>query len=275
MTSLCVLQANCQGEVLRLILEQHPGFSRKFHIHLYTNYTRELIPAQDLQTADLFLYQHLGEHWGDLASKKLLSQLKANCQAIQIPNLFFKGYWPFWTNKITAINFANTLLEKLFALGLSTYDILQIYLQGSHPDFGQVKKIARESLAQEKAKDQEGPISYAHLIEEFWQTEQLFYTVNHPAKRLTIYVAERLLELLDLPPLEPSFLNTFEHPESNFQLPIHPIVGSLLGLTFTGKDIRYPIFSNQMTHKEFVIAYLACRLNNESNLAAFCYNFKG
>ena len=274
MTALCLIHANCQGEVLRNILLSSQDFTKKFHIHLYTNYIREQIPEVDLQNAELFLYQNLGEHWGEFSSKQLLARINPHCQNIQIPNLFFKGYWPFWTNKIAAIDFANELLEKLLNLGLSTQDILKIYLPGNHPDFFRAKKIAMDSLQQEKIKEQDSPIHCANIIEEFWHNEQLFYTVNHPAKRLSLHVAQTILQLLDLPPLSPSFIQTFQHPDSNFILPIHPFVGTRLGLTFTGINVPYKIYSSQMTHKEFVIAYLACRLNNEKNIAAFCYNLK-
>ncbi|MBQ7586389.1 MAG: hypothetical protein IJU40_09105, partial [Desulfovibrionaceae bacterium] len=149
MTELCVLHANCQGDVLRKILQDTPSFSQKFHIHLYTNYTKQVLPPKELNQCALFLYQKLDASWGDLASEKLLAQLSPKCQAIQIPNMFFKGYWPFWTNKITEIDFADTLLEKLWGLGLSTQNILKIYLQGMHPDFRSVKKVAWDSLKQE------------------------------------------------------------------------------------------------------------------------------
>ena len=274
MTALCLIHANCQGEILRDLLLNNHDFNNKFHIHLYTNYIRESIPDEDLQNASLFLYQNLGDHWDEFSSKKLLARINPNCLTIQIPNLYFKGYWPFWTNKIDTIDFANTLLEKLLSLGLSTQEILQIYLSGQHPDFFPIKKIAQESLAHEKLKEQDSLIHYTSLIEEFWQTEQLFYTINHPAKRLSIHVAQSVFELLELPKLSPSFIQAFEHPESKFTLPVHPVVGTHLGLTFTGPNVRYRIYNNLITHKEFVFIYLACRLNNEKNIAAFCYNLK-
>ena len=43
----------------------------------------------------------------------------AACPRIEIPNLFFKGYWPFWTNAAQGIDFADSLLERLLSQGLA------------------------------------------------------------------------------------------------------------------------------------------------------------
>ncbi|MBQ7617354.1 MAG: hypothetical protein IJS50_00625 [Desulfovibrio sp.] len=268
MPELCLLQANCQGEVLELLLSQS-AFAKHFTVKRYLNYTREVIPEEELASCRLFLYQHLGEHFGDLASNKLLARLGPRSTSLELPNLFFKGYWPFWTNAIKVIEFANELLEHLLDLGLTTKEILQIYLQGSHPWFNKVAEIAEQSLERERAKEAKAEIKCAKLIASYWREEALFFTVNHPGTRLSLYVANSLLSLLGYPPLPKSLLTSFVHPESYFCLPIHPQVGKILRLNFTGSDVRYPIFQSALTHREFVIAYLSCRLNREEHLLSF------
>ena len=186
MTALCVIYANCQGDILRQILQQTKSFNDKFHIHLYTNYICQPINEEDFKKCALFLYQKLDSHWGEFSSDNLLSKLNQHCQIIQIPNMFFKGYWPFWTNKTTIIDFANSLIEKLLKLKLSTEEILKIYLNGIHPDFLTIYKIAKESINIEIEKEKTSDIKYVHIIKEFWKQEHLFYTVNHPAKKLIL-----------------------------------------------------------------------------------------
>lgn len=275
MRALCVVHANCQGDVLQGLLEESPAFVKRFVIQKYTNYTREPIPGEVLDKCGLFLYQALGEEWGEFSSKALLARLPSSCQSIRIPNLFFKGYWPFWTSEIKAIDFADTLLEKLFSLKLPPKDILSIYLNGNHPDFYAVPKIARSSLQIEREKDAESLLPCASIIEQFWRDEMLFYTVNHPAKRLMIHVAQSLLSLLGLPPFSEDFCRNYIHPDANFCLPIHPVVGKMLHLRFTGPHVRYTLYNQNLTHTDFVLAYLACRMLNTRNIAAFFHNREG
>ena len=274
MPELCVLHANCQGEVLETLLrESH--FARHFLIHRYVNYTYEPIPAEDLARCRLFLYQPLGQNFGDLASDVLLSRLSGKAEAIPLPNLFFKGYWPFWYQAADVIEFADSLLEHLLAMQLQPKEILAIYLSGAHPFFKRVEEIAEQSLALERQKEQRTPIKTCSLLEADWRDEALFYTVNHPGKRLSLHVAQSLLALLDLPRLSPSFQTSFVHPDAYFHLPVHPVVGKRLRLRFTGENVRFRAFSGTLTHKDFVVAYLACRLNQEKNLLAFLNHHQG
>ena len=140
MAELCLVHANCQGEALSRLLSSHPPFARCFTIKHYLNYTREAVPPADLSRAKLFLYQKLGAHFGDLASEVLLTYLSPSCQSIQLPNLFFKGYWPFWISAPERIDFADSVLEWLLDAQLPLNDIVRIYLSGAHPAF---QRLAR------------------------------------------------------------------------------------------------------------------------------------
>ena len=96
--SICILHANCQGGPLTRLLRLSPAFSRRWDILHITNYDRSPVPSDALEHCSLFLYQHLGPQWGDLASENLLSRLPRNAVSLCLPNLFFMGYWPFWTS---------------------------------------------------------------------------------------------------------------------------------------------------------------------------------
>ena len=117
--ALCLLHANCQGDALRPLLENSPAFASRFRICQYVNYTRQSIAAQDIEHCDLFLYQRLAPKWGDLSTEQMLPRLPQHCQAIEIPNLFFKGYWPHWSRD-EQINFADSLLETLLEKVMKT-----------------------------------------------------------------------------------------------------------------------------------------------------------
>lgn len=271
--ALCLLHANCQGDALRPLLENTAAFSSRFCIRQYVNYTRQNIAAQDIERCDLFLYQRLAPKWGDLSTEQMLPRLPQHCQAIEIPNLFFKGYWPFWSRD-ERINFADNLLETLLEK-VSPHEAMALYLRGSAGLIGDAEALhrqAEESLCREEAKEAQGPIQCAPLLRERWRETQMFITVNHPGRELMHHMADSLLRLLGLGGLPQSARAAFAHPLEDFWLPIHPAVGKALGLPFAHADKRWRIFDSQLTHREYVMCYLACRANNVADFLTFLKN---
>lgn len=267
--TLCILHANCQGDALRPLLENTPAFARLFEIRQRCNYTREEVTDQDLAGCGLFLHQRLAPHWGEISTGRLLPRLAQGCQAIILPNLFFKGYWPFWTHAVKGIDFADSLLEKLLAAGLSPEDALRLYLKGDPALLGDVEAVAEDSLAREEAKEAGEPIRTAHILRERWREEQLFLTVNHPGRALLFHVAEEVLRLLGLGALPESVRRAYAHPQEDFWLPLHPALGPRLKLPFATRERRYPVFGARLTHQEYTAAYLSCRAHGVTDLVGF------
>ena len=271
--ALCLLHANCQGDALRPLLENSPAFASRFRIRQYVNYTRQNIAAQDIEHCDLFLYQRLAPKWGDLSTEQMLPRLPQHCQAIEIPNLFFKGYWPFWSRD-ERINFADSLLETLLEK-VSPHEAMTLYLRGSAAllgDAAALNRQAEESLCREEAKEADGPIQCASLLRERWREEQMFITVNHPGRELVCHMADSLLRLLGLGGLPQSVRSGFVHPLEDFWLPVHPAVGRSLGLPFASAEKRWPVYHLQLTHREYTMCYMACRANNVSDFLTFLKN---
>ncbi len=269
--ALCLLHANCQGEALRPLLENTPAFARRFAIRHYVNYTRENIDDGDLSQCALFLYQRLAPKWGDISTEQILPRLPKSCQPVEIPNLFFKGYWPFWTNK-TDINFGDSLLESLLARGLTPEEALHVYLRATPAIMGDVAAVVEESLRREEEKQAESPIVCTSLLRELWQQEQLFITVNHPGRTLLFHVADSLLRLLGLGGLPQETRRAYVHPLEDFWLPIHPKAGAVLHLPFASATRRYPAYQTSLTHAQYTGCYLACRGHNTTDLITFLKN---
>ncbi|EFL84488.2 hypothetical protein HMPREF0326_02847 [Desulfovibrio sp. 3_1_syn3] len=270
--ALCLLHANCQGDALRPLLETAPAFARHFHIRQYLNYTRQSIAEADLEQCALFLYQRLAPRWGALSTEQMLPRLPAACPRIEIPNLFFKGYWPFWTNAAQGIDFADSLLERLLSQGLAPEEALNLYLRGDPALLGDVVAVAEASLAREEGKEADALIRCAPLVRERWREEQLFITVNHPGRSLLFHVADSLLRLLGLGGLPEETRRAYIHPQEDFWLPIHPALGPLLGLPFAHRDRRYPAFAARLTHREYTSCYLACRRHGVDDLLTLLRN---
>lgn len=263
---ICLLHANCQGLGLAALLNATPAFARNFEIRHYFNYTKEEIAEADIEKCSLFLHQYLAPKWGNLSTEQVLSRLPQQAKSICLPNFFFKGYWPHWTDKFQGIDFADSVLESLLAKGLDIQQVMLLYMKDSSVFFGDVEKTALDSIEYEKQKEKYTPIKYAHILENDWRHEQLFITVNHPANRLFFHMANELLKLIGLGSLPREAREGFVHPQGDFWLPIHPVVGARLRLPFVSKNREYECFGTKITHATYILRYLACRKHNIKDL---------
>lgn len=263
---LCLIHANCQGDALKELLEASPGFGSRFEIRHLRNYEKQALEQGLLDETAIFLHQHLTEKWGEISTAQVLCRLPATAQAICIPNCFFKGYWPFWENKPEVIEFYDSLLERLLARGLELPALLHLYQKADPALTGDLERVAQDSLMREREKEAFTPIKYVNLIEERWREEQLFLTINHPAPRLLIQIAQQILQLLGVAQIPDSFCRDYVSPHNEFWLPIHPAAGKRLQLPFADKTRRYPCFGSNLTHTEYTRIYLACRQYNFTDL---------
>lgn len=256
--SLCVLHANCQGEPLAQLLRLSPDFERLFYIQHYLNYTREPVPQDAMTQAEVFIYQHLGPQWEGLSSAVLQQQLGPKARSFCIPNMFFKGYWPFWTSH-SPIDFGDAVLDKLIDAKADKAAILKIYVHGDIHKFTDPDAEVAASLEKERQKERMCDVPIASLVEEFWRDECLFYTVNHPGKRLLFHVAEGVLHWLGLPPLPHWVKREYEPEYAEFELPIHPQLAEHFALPFARPGHLFRIFARKMDFARYVSRYIDCR----------------
>ncbi len=257
---LCVVHANCQSGPLLELLRLSPDFSRFWEVRLYTNYLREDIPDEALEQCELFLYQYLGNKWDNLSSKTLLGKLGPKCTPICLPNMFFKGYWPFWTH-ISPIDFGDTLLDRFIDAGADKAAIIKLYYHSNIEKYADFNAIARACICKEHEKDKLSPIKTAALLEEYWQSEMLFYTCNHPGKRLLLHTACELFKLLGLTPLSARDEAEFIPEYADFELPIHPQVAAALKLGFISEGQTFNVFGRSLSFIQYISRYIDCRHN--------------
>ncbi len=259
MKKICLIHANCQGDPLVTYLRACPDFEQTYEIRLHVNYTRLPVPSSDLETASVFLYQHLEKEWNELASERLLGRLKPDCAPLCIPNMFSKHCWPFWFGPPDFV-YGDTLLDSLIERGLNKSQIMYLYLDSPLVLKQDLETILSRSEAHAKAKEAHTPIKYADDIVRSFRHTSLFYTPNHPRRVLTDRVGRYVLDFLGLPPLEQDALDGLEEHYDECELPIHPRIIDHLGLTFVTPETEYMIYGRKKTFARFVENYVDCRL---------------
>lgn len=267
--SLCIIHANCQGDSLHRILASTPAFSARFYIHKYTNYLEEKITDEDFSACKVLLYQRLSDKWHDAASPLLLGRLPLGTQALCVPNMFFKGYWPLWTNN-TFMAYGDVFMEYLAEQDLNSAEFVHLCSHAKLEHLYALDTLMAQSLEQERDKEIYCITETVDIIEEFWRKEQLFSTVNHPGSRLLLHVADGILRALGLGTVPEAVRVAFTaHCTDDFEQPIYPQVGAHFGLNFVNAHSRYTVYGRQMAFTEYCHCYATCRRENIPDFAAF------
>lgn len=271
---LAILHANCQGEPLADALLASPEFRRAFEPRVYLNYAKQQIPQADLDACGLFLYQHLGADWGELASATLHARLPERCPALCIPNMFFRGTWPLWSGA-PGFDYRDTLLDHLIDLGLPGKDVLHVYLHTPLAAKYDLAALLDETIALERTRQARTPVQYLDFVLEHFRRRPLFHTVNHPTAELIAHAAAGILRELELAPADPHALAALRTGYEEFFLPIHPQAAQFYGLAYGDKNAQYPVYGRTRSFVEYAAAYVACRQAGEHNFIGFLQAAQG
>ncbi|MBI4806896.1 MAG: hypothetical protein HY795_16895 [Desulfovibrio sp.] len=267
---LCILHGNCQGETLAALLSASPEFASGLEVEFYVNFTRQAIPEESLSRCGLFLHQHLGANWGELSSESLKARLPRNAAVLCYPNMLFKGYWPFWSNR-AGFDYSDSLLDGLLERGLAKAEALHVALKGNLDRMFGLAGLLADTLGREREKESLCDVPYVDLIEDAFRHEKLFQSVNHPRKRLMVHVAQTILARLGLPPLPDGFQEACPELYPDFELPIHPQVAAFHGLTFGGEGWRFNVYGQPMTYAEYIGLYLDCKLAGRGDFIRYLH----
>ena len=265
---LCIVHANCQGEPLIQRLMACPEFSIRYECLLITNYTREPIPDETLGQCTLFLYQHLGANWDNLASKVLLDKLPPAAQHLCIPNMFFKGYWPLWSGK-TGFDYRCSHMDEIICKRLPPEETVMLLLHSNVAAWYDLPALMEETLELERNRASHTPIQYLDFLIENYGKEQLFNTINHPRATLMNLVAKGILAELKFKLPKDATLNAIGEPFPEFEQPINPKVAKFFGWDFGGPETEYEIYGRKLNFARYVSNYVVARRAKISDFIGF------
>lgn len=265
---LLIIHANCQGEILLQLLESHKQIAETYECRLYTNYIREPVPLDDLSRCSVFLYQHLGKNWGELASETLLRHLNKKSSALCIPSYYWPMCWPLQQH-VGHYVLRDRLLEDLWARSLSREEFVHLATTSSLLKFYDIHQIVDTSLAHEKKKEAKTSFPYLDRILADHEQQALFYTFNHPGQEIMLFTANEILDRLgydrlhgtDLPELEPYY--------TALELPVHPGVAKAFNLSWCGPNSIYNVYGHQVTYAQFAWLYAEYRSSGMRNFVNF------
>jgi len=265
---LCILHGNCQGETMAALLSASPEFTAAYEVEYYVNFTRQAIPPESLGRCELFLHQHLGPEWGELASGALRERLPQGARSVCFPNMLFKGYWPFWSNR-PGFEYSDSLLDGLLERGLSKAKTLHVALRGDLDRMYGLAGMLADTLAREREKESWCDVKYVDVIEAEFRRERLFQSVNHLCRRLMLHAADSILAALSMPPLPEEFTSVCPELYADFQLPVHPRVAAFHRLGFVAEGQLFNVYGRPMTYAAYIGEYIDCKLAGRPDFIAW------
>ena len=269
------MYTNCQRGLIWEFLKLSDDFNKNFQVELDkvpSNYmaiqNNSIIPDSILKEAKLFIYQPLDRKYKECSTEYILSRLPPDCLSISFPRLYFPGYWPQHSlnpyKKIQQESFPERFpygdgnLNEMLKQKLPYSKILN---ELSRKDFYE-KEILFSSLnntiEESKKREQLTDIKIADYIQDNYQTQQLFHTINHPTDLIGFEVANQILRILNMPLIPEDKKPLRKEVLGGTQVPIYPSVIEQLNLKFVSINSLYKSkgLGKMVTFSEYTEEYI-------------------
>lgn len=267
---------NCQADPIAALLLNNEQFKSQFEM---VKFPKPVYMLKDedwpaiheiVSSIDLFIYQQVGNAFGaTLSSDNLVANTKAAAICISYPSLFFNAYFPH-TNYLRYLppqvnkfsEYHDMVILESFLLHDNVSEAAEransICLDPNYYSRKDVLQFVSNSVEELKRREDNLDTQVSQFLQEFWQDEQLFFSMNHPSRRVLLEVCKQILTLLNI---SGKFIpGTYEHLGETI-LPVYRSISSHL-------DKKPPIENIKMkgkvvTLKEY-IANLISSYKDES-----------
>jgi hypothetical protein len=204
---------NCQGPAITKYLQDSKKFNELYNVDYIENWI--LLKTNDkskyiekLKICDVFIYQPLKKKHGELSTETengLKTYLKSGCKLISFPYIYNSGLWPFFHHVsdenefypgLSGFRITNIEVIKELLKSYSKEQILKLYIDDKI-NFNYKKRFFDSiSILEENEKNTDIPVS--KYILDNYQSKRLFFIKDHPSKYILIYVANKILEILNI-----------------------------------------------------------------------------
>jgi hypothetical protein len=250
---------NCQAGPIAKLLLNNEKFSTQFEL---VNFPQPVYMMSNkdwpeilkvIEGVDLLIYQQVGDAFGSLLnSQNLAAKAKSSAIKISYPSIYFNGYFvevdylrgmPSSVNHFSEYHDINIAQNYLLNENIEQA-VKQSLAQMKDPNFyseNDVLSRVKLGLDELRSREVELDTQISNFVENNWMSEQLFFSVNHPARRVMLEISYQVLKLLGINNL--LIPGNFEHLGET-KLPIYQSVKSHLDtqqfpvLRMKGKNIE-------------------------------------
>jgi len=279
----CLLFVSCIGAAPKYFMQLSDDFRHRYRVtpYLFNDVSRlpEMLDIIEPQLPDtpLLIYHepdwmpYLGEYLDRY--EEFLERIPSGIIKISIPQPGFTALWPFHCgdprnadaerrrNRYGMLPFyayGDTYVLRRLEEGVPPDEVVASYLAADLAAEVDLDNLLAGTLSMIERQDRSGTVKVADYIAGNFRSKMLFQTINHANNRLNLYMANKVLRLLECRTVPETVLDTvseiIERP-----MPVHPGVARHFGMSYIDADTRYPVDEiNNLTFAEFIRAYAYC-----------------
>ncbi|GAA0856835.1 WcbI family polysaccharide biosynthesis putative acetyltransferase [Aliiglaciecola litoralis] len=218
---------NCQASPIAKLLLNNETFNNQFELVKFSQPVF-MLSNKDwphildvVSSVDLLICQKVGDAFGDLLSTdNLFAHAKTGAIKMSYPSIYFNGYFteidylrgmPNEINQFSDyhdLNIADNFLQSDSIEQAKQTSLEQL----QDPDFYSPNDVLagiEKSIAELKSREVGLDTQVANFIQQHWHEEQLFFSVNHPSRRLLLDVCQQILVHLEI--TDKSIPGSYEH----------------------------------------------------------------
>lgn len=280
-----VIYGNCQSGVLEQATKFMPTIRETYEVVYLRSFIHPTEGRTPIDPAVMSRCVVLWQQLDEQAPFEYKGEMPPDMKTVTFPALDFGVIWPFQTNdplfspdtdhEYGLFPYGDRLLiqvaeeELLGEAGLAR--AFDLALQGTTDlyrrlDLELVRLVRREQKSQ---------VRIAAFVISNFKSERLFWTYNHPTRRLFGELLNRLTLATWPQTRDPTHAlyqigsRVFSHwePLDNLHVPIVAPVADVLGLHWWHEDLQYRFHCNRtLTEREYASLYLAERVRRQSAL---------
>jgi hypothetical protein len=243
-----VIIGNCQATALEMMLNTHEAFREHFELVSFPpvhEMFEETIPLvhRAVAEADVVIPQRIDDAYRGgigLGTNTIIS-IATTDRVVRWPSVYWGGYFPdlFYLRNAKGetvvdgpFDYHDRVILQAFNAGLDVADACRLLADAERPSNAQ--EWAAHATAELDIRGQDCDVDVATFIASHFQDEMLFFTMNHPTNRMLAFIAQQMVEMLELPGQIDPQLMPGEVLGATFH-PLHPNHVRSLDLRFGGE----------------------------------------
>jgi len=279
-----IIYGNCQATGLRKILARMPYLSSQvdFRVIEYYNmrgHGRGLaqIPKRVFNDVD-FVWEQLGTDF--VAEREQFHSLiaKRKPPIVRFPAFTINTLWPFMGSDKRLVRDPDyprrrryrvpdqigfTVAQELAGRDASDDELYDRYMELSKQRFPDLDKRLGIDRAQWRMRDAQADIAVGAFVDANFRGQRLFHDPAHVSEIPQRYILRQLIEQtlepfveVDIALAELDEITTDYHGMEWATVPIHPLVGERLQLSYYDPDATYLWYSHEWTFRDYIISYI-------------------
>jgi Polysaccharide biosynthesis enzyme WcbI len=208
-----VVVGNCQAKALEMMIATNVEFAKRFEfvsfpaVHEIPEETMSSL-HEAVANATVLIAQRIEEDYRDGIGlgTETLARIAGNATIIRWPSVYWAGYFPdlFYMRNAAGqpvvdgpFDYHDRSILSAYGSGLNV-DATRLLLEDSQVP-SDARTWASQATAELDIRGQACDVQVTAFIDESFQRELLFFTMNHPANRLLAFIGQQITELLDVP----------------------------------------------------------------------------